>query len=390
MRTARTTQTPPGIAGLLVILWLASSASWGAGISIERHKPCNLFDPGEAACLQARLKDFPQGKGEAVAILSDAFGKEVWKQSFPLEGNADLAVDMGKPGRGYYELRISAKVQAPDGTTAEGSGKARLGIRESVKRSAAEVREKGYRFGVKWWGGVQDKKETLEMMAKLGLQWTRVIHNEGGEFGTVRMLTDFPLNAVIKVERFPKELFDTEKYGSLEEWEKKFGRGAWTLKTLPRKEPYQKWLSEELAKIPKEQKIFEIWNEPWDKMSPEDFATLCQWIVAVIRKDRPDAILGPNLGGSVSDYDYDAKMIQAGGMKGMNMVCLHPYGGAEDRGWLRGYRTWISQKAGRSTSTSPSTAPIPRRKARPRPPSWSRRAGSCGSRWPFMPRTARR
>ena len=22
---------------------------------------------------------------------------------------------------------------------------------------------------------------------------------------------------------------------------------------------------------------FEIWNEPWDKMAAEDFATLCQW-----------------------------------------------------------------------------------------------------------------
>jgi hypothetical protein len=129
-----------------------------------------LFDPGEAACLQARLKDFPQGKGEAVAILSDAFGQEVWKQTFSLEGKADLAVDMGKPGRGYYELKIAAKVQQQDGTTVEGSGKASLGIMESVKRSAAEVREKGYRFGVKWWGGVQDKKETLEMMANEAVQ----------------------------------------------------------------------------------------------------------------------------------------------------------------------------------------------------------------------------
>jgi hypothetical protein len=93
--------------------------------------------------------------------------------------------------------------------------------------------------------------------------------------------------------------------------------------------------------------VFEIWNEAWDKMSAEDLATISGWIAEVILRERPDAIIGPNLTGSTSKYDYDAKFIAAGGMAGMRMVCLHPYADAEDRQWLREYQAWLRQQLGR-------------------------------------------
>ena len=61
-------------------------------------------------------------------------------------------------------------------------------------------------------------------------------------------------------ERFPKELFDEERYGTLADWEKQFGRGAWTLKTLPREAEYKLWLAESLTALPPNQTMFEIWN----------------------------------------------------------------------------------------------------------------------------------
>ncbi len=121
-------------------------------------------------------------------------------------------------------------------------------------------------------------------MANSGCTWTRLAQTKNGPLTTVEMLTEFPMNAVIKVERFPKELYDEQRYGPLAEWEAKYGKGAWTLKTVPMEGPYKAWLKEEIARIPNDQNVFEIWNEPWDKMSPEDFATICNWITEVILK----------------------------------------------------------------------------------------------------------
>jgi len=315
-------------------------------ISVARHSPCNLFTPDQDVSLDATVKGAASGKGAVKAVLVDGFGKSVMEKDFAFELESGKAtrvqMDFGKVPRGYYELKYTASVQSGDSRTPETKGKSTLGVMDFVNRSAAEFLKKDCRFGMKWWGGVTDKPETLDMMQKLGLQWTREIHT-----GVPQMLKDAPgLCVVIKVERFPKELYDEQKYGPMEEWEKKYGKGAWTLKTLPKKEAYQKWLAEGIAQIPKDQKVFEIWNEPWDKMSPEDFSTICQWIVEVILKDRPDAIIGPNLLGDMSEYQYDAKVIKAGGMKGMKMVCLHPYGASENREWMRAYRKWISDAAG--------------------------------------------
>ena len=63
------------------------------------------------------------------------------------------------------------------------------------------------------------------------------------------MISKYPMNVVLKVERFPESLYDAEKYGPLKDWEAKYGRGAWTLKTLPKKEPYQSWLREQIQNI---------------------------------------------------------------------------------------------------------------------------------------------
>jgi hypothetical protein len=310
-------------------------------IVIERHKPCNLFSTQEPVVFSSLLKGFAVGKVDAVARIADYDGKDVWEKTYPVEMTAQsrspLDIDAGPLPRGYYELTL---------TSGGASTKATFVVIDFINRTAAEVRDGSYAFGLKWWDGVTDKRECEDAMCKAGFQWTRIVQNQKGDLTTAQMLTEFPMNAVIKIERFPKELFDTARYGPLDEWEKKYGRGAWTLKTMPQKQPFQELLRQQLAAIPPEQKVFEIWNEPWDKMAPEDFATLCQWVAEVVLKDRPDAVLGPNLLGNTSPYEYDARVIKAGGLKGMKMVALHPYATSENRAWLRGYRDWLKQQLG--------------------------------------------
>jgi hypothetical protein len=312
-------------------------------IGLARHAPCNLFELGQPVALQAKFQEFPAGAHEALAVVTDYEGREVLRKSFPLNAEAgkaaELSVDLGQLGRGYYEVKLSTANPAFE-------TKATLGVIEFQSRTGQQVREGGYKFGLKWWGGVTAKEECVKAMTSLGLQWTRLGQTEKGEMPPERMVTEFPMNAVLKVERFPKDIYDEERYGPLAEWEAKYGKGAWVLKTLPKKEPYQQYLRENLAKFPPHQQVFEIWNEPWDKMSPEDFAQLSQWILEVIEKERPGAIVGPNLLGNMSPYEYDARVIKAGGLKGMKMVALHPYASSENREWLRKYRAWLKEQTG--------------------------------------------
>lgn len=260
-----------------------------------------------------------------------------------------VAWDLGALPDGYYTATLSTG----DGASVSAS----FGVAPHTVRSAADALAAGSRIGLKmfymgpasWAGNVDwDERAAVEATTGLGLQWTRALLQEGpSQLSTVELVTKFPMNAVLKVERFPAELYDSERYGPMAEWEAKNGKGAWTLKTLPKKEPYQAWLREQVAKIPREQKVFEVWNEAWDKLSPEDLATLCTWIGEVIRAERPDAHIGPNLLGNTSRYAYDAKVIAAGGMKLMDMVCLHPYGSSENRAWLREYKQWLKEQTGR-------------------------------------------
>ncbi|MBN2713388.1 MAG: hypothetical protein JXR97_13290, partial [Planctomycetes bacterium] len=326
-------------------------------LSVPRHKPCNIFDATKPVKLDLSIKSGFSGKGELKMDVTNFFGKTVKSETIPVELplKDSMPLPLDNLGKGYFEVNLSLKAENDKGETAEGSDKICLGVADITHRTAEEVRKGNYRFGMKmsyltkaWWHGNAewDEREVTTALCELGMQWTRVLMQQTSELGTVEMLKDFPMNAIIKVERFPKELYDEETYGPMKEWEVKYGKGAWVLKTLPKKKEYQAWLKSELDKIPANQNVFEIWNEAWDKMSPEDLAKVSQWIAEIILKDRPDAIIGPNLIGSTSKYDYDSKYIDAGGMKGMKMVALHPYAGSENRQWMRDYKKWLRERLG--------------------------------------------
>lgn len=346
------------ISALLTITPRASA--WNVAVYVERHRPCNIFWLGEDVRFEAKIKSRIAGEGKIAIEATDYFGRAVVQKDVTLSFQPNkllpLPVELGKLGNSYYEVAIRTQVARGKGETVKGEHSFCFGVAPKIERTAKEVREGGYRFGLKmsylgkaWWhrDAQWDEREVLDATVNLGLQWTRVLMQQTAHLATAELLTSYPMNAILKVERFPKELYDGQRYGPLAEWEKKNGKGAWTLKTLPRKDAYQKWLREELKKIPPEQNVFEIWNEAWDKMSPEDLATLCQWISEAILKERPDAVIGPNLKGSISAYEYDARVIRAGGMKGMKMVALHPYAGSENRDWLRKYRRWLREQLGR-------------------------------------------
>lgn len=328
-------------AASIAVLALASVAWAAPKIAIPAAVRTNIWQPGQTIRLETRLKEIPAAS-VATVVVTDYFGREVWTKELTT-GEGVLPIEIGTLPPGYYEATVSI------GETRQ---KATFGVAPFVQRTAAEVREQGYRFGLKKYNLNPRKPDSYNVEAvtatccDLGLQWTRELLQHQSPLGTIEMTNKYPMNTVMKVERFPKELYDEARYGPLAEYEAKYGRGVWTLKTLPKEAEYKQWLRAEVEKIPKEQRIFEVWNEAWDKLNADDFATLCQWVSETILEVRPDAIIGPNLQGQMSPYEWDARVIRAGGMRGMKMVALHPYAGSEDRAFIRKYRQWISEQVG--------------------------------------------
>jgi len=309
------------------------------GLQIARHRPCNLFTPDAEVAFAYSLKNMPAGEYKITAAMTDAFGAKISEEVSTLAHDGSInpkTLALRNPGRGYYELAVT--VASADAAASQNIS---FGVMEKPGLSGAEFLAQDRRFGLKWWGGVADKEETLEMLEWLGLQWTRTAQND------TLVNTNENLAIVLKIERFPRELYDEAKYGPMAEWEAKFGRGAWTLKTIPKEAEYKAYLAEFLRAFPKSQNVFEIWNEAWDKMNAEDFSVICKMVREVVSKERPDAKLGPNLLGDMSEYGYDYKVWKAGGMDGMDIVHLHPYGTSENRAFLREYRDWISKLCGR-------------------------------------------
>ncbi|HET6494984.1 MAG TPA: sugar-binding protein, partial [Thermoleophilia bacterium] len=178
----------------------------------------------------------------------------------------------------------------------------------------------------------------------------------------------YAMNVILKIESFPEECFDEARYGDREAFRKTSRHGAWAKNTLPRKGPYQAWLRQEVRRVPEGQNVFEIWNEAWqwqETLTAEDFARLSNWAVEAIKAGRPDGIVGPNIQGDLTPYDL--AVMRAGGLKGMDMVAIHPYtaGTPESKGFrqrLRNYHDLLRRETGRdldlySTEYGWATAP---------------------------------
>ncbi|HOF18021.1 MAG TPA: hypothetical protein PK082_03865 [Phycisphaerae bacterium] len=389
MRNPMTLSLGRWFVSAIAVACAAAAAQAKPRITIEHHKPCNIFLVDDAIRYRVEMAGLPAGQAKVAADVTNYFGEKVWSTSQPVEvkpgERPSLTLEIGKLECGYYELRITVSAAA-DGKALGESDLFSFGVTRRVERTAEEVRKGGYRFGLKtfqigtpgvWWRRplVWDLAEVVDATTKLGLQWTRHQFNQSpnpeqpGIISTQDLLIKHPMNAVLKIEGFPEACFDEARYGPREEWVKKHNP-HWSRWTVPNKEPYQKWLREELAKIPPEQNVFEIGNEPWGRISPEEWAEYCQMIVAVVREVRPGAAIGTNTGQGPSAWEI--RFIQAGGMKGMNMASIHPYSFTplperRTRVAVRNYRDFLRARIGRDldvhvTEYGWPTAPKDRRK----------------------------
>ncbi len=354
---------------------------------IARAKECNIFAAGSPVQFAASLRGFPAGAGEATALVTNYFGDKR-SLTFPLQimagKTSSLSVDLGALEPGYYDLNLTAKLKTAAGQDVAGqAAPMSFGVAQLVNRSAQEVRDGGYRFGLKmfvigkegvWWNRAVtwNVAEVVGASTKLGFQWTRHQFNQPnsdvpGEIGTSDLITKHPMNVVLKIEGFPEQCYDAARYGPLEEWKAKHKGKSFGRNTVPMKEPYQAWLKDEVAKIPAEQNIFEMGNEVWNYMPAEEFAEWCRITSPALRAARPQARLGADPGSN----EYSKKFVAAGGMDGMEIWYTHPYCFTplpEHRvqGFLRNKRDLLRLRTGKDydlyvTEYGWSTAPQDRR-----------------------------
>jgi hypothetical protein len=353
--------------GLLVWCALTATAMAAPKVEIVRGPNCNMFDLSTPVKFEVTLKGFPAGEGRLEVELHDYFD-EVKTLALPVKTeekkNATVPLDLGVLEAGYYELTVKVTVSEQEGKSPMMS----FGVVRFAKpRSAAEFMKEGLRFGLKtfqigspgvWWkpGVVWNLTEVVDTCALLGLQWTRHQFNQPpdpeqpGKISTLDLLTKHPMNSVLKIEGFPEEVFDVERYGTIEEWTKnrKGKKGFWARNTVPKKGPYQKWLQEEIAKLPPEQNIFEVGNEVWNYMSSEEFAEWCNMTVEAIKQVRPDAKIGADPGIA----EYMKKFLAASGMNDMDIWMTHPYSFTplpehRTRTSLRNYLDMLKRRTGK-------------------------------------------
>lgn len=367
------------VVAVALTVWLIAVA-WGfAGekmqVTIERHKPCNLFTPQEPVSFKVYIKGGTPAP-KLFACVVDYEGKEVLRRavsSAPAEGNTTgtgeaMLLDAGALPAGYYTLQIFSE----SGQEKRPAATATFCVVPFVDRTAKQAREAGSRFGLKvwllgqpgvWWRKplVWDVREVADATRRMGLQWTRngigpeYTDPQPGVISTQEMVAKYQMNVVLKLEGFSEFCFDTERYGALDAFRKEYP--SWAKCSLPKKEPYQQWLKEQLQYAPADQNIFEIWNEPWQwqwkkTLTADDFAKLCQWTREVVRKERPGALIGPNILGGHGENAYDERFIDAGGLAGMDLVAIHPYAAStpEEKGFrqqIRNYHDLLKRKLGR-------------------------------------------
>ncbi len=325
----------------------AVGVSFAGGYSngaIEHVKPMNLFAAGSE--VEFAIK--PGKDADRGFSVTDYYGRSI-PSTYDRESGK---LKLGNLANGYYAI-------------ANGNKTTSFGVVPFTGRTAVDFRAAGRRFGLKvfllgkpgvWWRRpwTWEVDECTTACEKMGLQWTRNGFNgredpeEPGVITALQLVNKHQMNCVMKVEGIPESAYDEKRYGPMEKFRDTKNKRGWQRCSVPMKEPYQKWLADEVAKLPKTQDVFEMGNEVWDYMTGAEFAEWCRMSVPVLRKMRP----GCSIGADLSRRKWNDEAVKAGVLEGLDALYIHPYSfkpmpEVRIRAWLRNYREHFERLAGR-------------------------------------------
>ena len=317
-------------------------------LEFERHAPCNIFDSAKTVepVVLAGLQ--PAETGTLRYAVYNYFGDRVDDGSFSLRpGKNPLPLGTMEPG--YYTLETEAELTGTGGTVRRLKGTTSFAVQPYRLRSRKEAKAADARFGIQLNFGSPEMSDAL---TRLGMPFRRGLLCFGPMAGTCekpewryednflqQYFIDQPKIGCFEIKTFPAHCTDDT------------GDPNWTIQKPTRREAYMEFVREQIRRVPIEQNLFEIWNEPWDHISAGEFAELAQWTVQAIKSVRPDAQAGPNLG----PMGHLAAVCRAGGMKDMDFLTIHPYSpdftsspeASELRQRIRNYRKLLREELGR-------------------------------------------
>ena len=330
-------------AGAVLAYDLAAFAGGYSNGAIEHVKPMNLFPAGGEVSFSIK----PGKDAEKGFTVTDYYGNVV---GATYDRDAGRLV-LGNLAPGYYAIDNGGKTTS-------------FGVVPFSDRTASDFRAAGRRFGLKvfllghpgvWWRRpwTWEVDECTTACEKMGLQWTRngfngrEVPGEPGVISTLQLVNDHQMNCVMKVEGIPESAYDEGRYGPMDKFKETKNKRGWQRCSVPLKEPYQKWLAEEVAKLPKAQDVFEMGNEVWDYMKPEEFAEWCRMSTPVLKKLRP----GCSVGADPGSLRWGTEFAKAGGFDGMDAMYIHPYSftpmpEVRIRAWLRNRREYFEEMTG--------------------------------------------
>ncbi len=325
-------------------------------ISTTRHYPSNIFGLGEKVEIPLIVKTPDGRQAEVKAVLYNYFKDVIEEISLPaVKSGEHFSLSFTELDPGYYELIMNAKTIAANGKIVKGEKKVCFGVCRKFNRTAEEAIQAGCRMGIQL--GF-NSKEGGEAFAQLGLQWVRALLQFGPNldrfpkqpYRDAKRLAktwfeELPFNSVLEIKTIPSWCYDEKRYGKRSEGIK------WCATTVPVKDKYFQYIREQIECLPENQHIFEVWNEPWDKMTTKEFAELSQLTYEAIKAVRPNSIIGPNLG----PMAHLVKVIENGGLKNMEMLSIHPYSSdfksspesAQLRDKIRSYKNTLKKYLGK-------------------------------------------
>ena len=324
-------------------------------INIGKHYPCNIFGLKDTVVIPVEVDKRGCKKAKLSAKLIDYFDNIVDEKTIILKKhpfNYDFQFKSLAPG--YYKLKIFAELQNRRKESFKAEKAINFGVCKKFNRSASEALAAGCRFGIQLGFFSEEGGDAFEA---LGLQWFRALlqygpiayRNKKKPYLNAKKLIDQWLikrqfNSIFELKTFPSSCYDAKRYGARKS-------PHWFINSVPKEKEYTKFTQDIINLVPRKQKIFEIWNEPWDKMPAKEFAEVCQMTLKAIKSIHPDAVVGPNLG----PMAHLVQVIKAGGLKGMDMLSIHPYSPdftsspekIELRNLLRAYKNTLRKYLGK-------------------------------------------
>lgn len=333
------------------------------GIKFNHRHPCNLFEKGKSVTMELSVST-DRGTRVTVAYKAvDYFDKVVAEGEETVEAasrGVKIPLALGNLDNGWYRLscEVTRKKGNASGTT--GVVETTLGVAPFSHRTREESLARGLRFGMRH---RNRDYEGLDACLLLGMPWERNLYINPGAVAKSPDKSEWDWSAALqtykehaldrqiilinKVELFPGHCYDAERYGPKEEYKDPVGKHPWSKRTVPEEQCYREWVRELTRRMPPSQRIFEVWNEPWGKYPPEDFARILIWTAEEIKDVRPDAIVGPDSG----NIGYDIELARHNAFKDCDMVTIHPYVFHPERGGIRSkirlYREFMREHIGR-------------------------------------------